>query len=218
MIVVIAGMPRSGSTYTFNVARELLQMSRRGVNQITTNDFNEAMIEATNQNLIIKSHFPDETLLKLMSVGAVYCVCSYRSPEDAIASWMRTFDHPLEESIETVKTWLQHYEKIKPYALTVSYSTIDELPLKAILQIAFHLKIRLSLKSYFNIWIKYRKKKLFHSLKTMPKDENTQDMGFTYFNKDSYFHRRHINAIKSEKASDLLSYEELNSIRQRLYK
>jgi len=113
MIVIIAGMPRSGSTYTFNVVRELLLLDGdRETSWVTTNDFSGSMRDSSGKHLIIKSHHPDEIMRKLISLNAAYFICSIRKPEDAVVSWMRTFNATLDESIDVLKDWFLMYKEL----------------------------------------------------------------------------------------------------------
>ncbi|MFZ1317752.1 MAG: hypothetical protein WAQ56_00305, partial [Candidatus Nitrotoga sp.] len=59
MIAIIAGMQRSGSTFSFNVVRKLLE-ARGGVTVFSTDAFDEALdASMDSSNLIIKTHAPD---------------------------------------------------------------------------------------------------------------------------------------------------------------
>ena len=104
MIVFIAGMPRSGSTFSFNIVRRLLE-ARGSVYQEPTDDILGALERAGDAtHLLLKAHQADDVTLALIKIGAVKAVCTVRKPEDAIASWMTTFGFTLAESLDATET------------------------------------------------------------------------------------------------------------------
>ena len=59
MLVSICGMPRSGSTFSFNIAREILE--NRGTVHFEATELTEQAINASNaQHIIIKNYRLDQ--------------------------------------------------------------------------------------------------------------------------------------------------------------
>ena len=96
-------MIRSGSTFSFNIVREIL--AQAGTVEISfANSIDPSVFcRAENQHFILKTHSPDEDILVRIKNGSMPCVCTIRRPEDSIASFIRTFGFPLELGIESVK-------------------------------------------------------------------------------------------------------------------
>src|SRR5437764_605665 len=106
MIVLIAGMHRSGSTFSFNVVRELLQR-RGGAYQEVCSSVTSAVERSDGSgHVLVKEHLFDDVTLRLVELGAVKAVCTIRRPEDAVASLMETFGLGLDESIAHIHRWL----------------------------------------------------------------------------------------------------------------
>ena len=86
MIVFVAGMQRSGSTFVFNVAREVLSRSGR-VYAEPSFSVPEVLIRSSGaDHIILKSHIADDLLLSLTRHGAVKTFCTYRCVEDWMSS------------------------------------------------------------------------------------------------------------------------------------
>lgn len=216
MIVIVGGMIRSGSTFSFNIVRELL-VSRGGVAQIAIDSINEAMANAGDEpNLIIKSHAPDALSSRLIEKGALRCVCTFRKPEDAIASWMRTFSFDLDKSVEIMKNWLSWHRRISPYALNISYDAIDRQPLQTILEIQRHILGRPQLIDAVRLWRKYDKRRLKKIYDGLEESEDTRNIGFSYYDDQTFFHRNHISSIDSKPAHLDLSQRQIAAIRGEL--
>ncbi len=111
MIVFVAGMPRSGSTFTFNIVRGLLE-ARGRLHQIPVESVLSAVEDAGSaDHLVFKGHAADEITIKLAKLSALKVICSTRKPEDAIASWMATFGFSIEESIAALNRWMVMYQE-----------------------------------------------------------------------------------------------------------
>jgi len=99
MIVCILGMPRSGSTFSFNIARELLT-ARGTVHQASCSDLHPVLAAAPRvDHFLMKGHWPGDATINSIISGEARAVCTVRKPEDAIASWMTAFGFPLEQAI-----------------------------------------------------------------------------------------------------------------------
>jgi hypothetical protein len=217
MIVLVAGIPRSGSTFTFNVVRELLQ-KRGAVLQKSSENIEDVYSEYDGQDhILLKAHSAANVTFNLIRSGGIKVVCTVRRPEDAIASWMQTFDYGLEESIGHMKWWIGSFERIRPYALVVPYEQIDRRPLLAISRIAKHLCDDASLaemRQIARLYSKDRVKLMADSLAVS--DEGVQDLGHTYYDNRTFFHRRHVSSLVSRSASERIGVDSVSRIRNEL--
>jgi hypothetical protein len=216
MIVIVGGMFRSGSTFSFNIARELLA-SRGGVAVAAVNSLEEAVAGHSGyENLVIKTHAPDLQVTGLIARKELPCICTYRNPEDAIASWMKIFGFNLDESVTAIKGWLKWHQQILPYVLNISYETIDRRPLRAILEIQTYLVGWPRFLEAVRLWRKYSKTRLKEKYDRLKEGDNTKDIGFSYYDDETFFHRRHISSVASNSADAELSSEQLAFIRTQL--
>ena len=62
VLALIAGMPRSGSTFSFNIAKEILK--KTGLTEwITSDSTEESIVSCHSKNLLIKNHNMSRFLL-----------------------------------------------------------------------------------------------------------------------------------------------------------
>jgi len=70
MLVLINDMPRSGSTFSFNVVRDIL--TRRGsVTWFAADQVELGVLESGTENVIVKSHNPNALGIRLVQTGAM---------------------------------------------------------------------------------------------------------------------------------------------------
>jgi hypothetical protein len=217
MIVFVAGMQRSGSTFCFNVVREVL--SRRGkVFQKPSNNIDEVYADYDGaDHVILKAHSVETNTFKLIQSGAMKVVCTVRRPEDAIASWMETFNFSLDESIDHMRSWIEGFERILPYALVIPYEEIDRYPRHSAGRIAKHICSDASFAEIRRIARLYSKgevKRVTDSLAMT--DQGIQDLGFSYYDDRTFFHRRHVSSLISRPAAERIGSASVSQIRDQL--
>lgn len=214
MIVFLGGMQRSGSTFSFNVVREFL--SRRGrIYQEPTPDVFAALNAAKDaDHVIIKAHQCDPMTIRLIQVKAVKSIVTIRRPEDAIASWITTFGFDLETSITHYKNWIEMFDQIKNHSLIIRYEELDKNPLYTIWRIAQYIDVAINPIELFGI----RRRQSKSSIKEFTdriavEDDNVTNIGFSYYDKNSFLHRKHISSIISRSAADRIGAEAVEKIR-----
>jgi hypothetical protein len=217
MIAIIAGMQRSGSTFSFNVARELLE-ARGGVTVFSTDAFEEALNASKNSsNLIIKTHAPDHFTNLLLKKKAIPCICTIRKPEDAIASWMRTFEFSLEESVAAYKRWLAWHSQMSKHVLNIDYHEIERTPLLVVLKIGRYLIRDIKINEAIHIWWQFRKSAVYKRTQGLQRDtQEIADIGFSYYDKTTFFHRRHVSSLKATSANEVLTQLQIALVRREL--
>lgn len=217
MIAIIAGMQRSGSTFSFNVVRELLE-TRGGVTVFSTDAFEEALNASVNsKNLIIKTHAPDHLTNLLLKKNTLPCICTIRKPEDAIASWMRTFEFSLEESVAAYKGWLAWHRQMSKHVLNIDYGEIERMPLLVVLKIGRYLVRDIKINEVIRIWWRFRKSAVYKSTQRLQKDAHEiADIGFSYYDKTTFFHRRHVSSLEMTSAHEVLTQQQIAFVRHEL--
>jgi hypothetical protein len=217
MIVIVAGMQRSGSTFSFNVVRELLQA--RGKLHQEPFGLAAQVLERSGdaQHVLIKAHAVDEFTMRLIQVGAARVVCTFRRPVDAIASWQETFGFNLEDSIREIETWLAMFQRIRNQALIISYDELDLHPFRAAWRIAQHLCPDAGVPEVKGIARRYTKKNVKAIADGLQKDaETVERLEFSYFDKATFFHRNHVSTIASRPAEERIPPDAIEAVRQRL--
>lgn len=99
--VLSAGMVGSGSTYLFNVAREILATDPRYRTVATYSDEWHPAYQA-DHHLVLKSHWGFRTLLPLAVSGHLLPVISVRHPGDCVCSDMERFGFRFEFAAQRV--------------------------------------------------------------------------------------------------------------------
>jgi hypothetical protein len=215
VIVIVAGMQRSGSTFSYNVVRELLD-ARGGVSTSSSNSINDVLSESDGPiNAIVKSHSPDALINALLNKRGIPCVCTVRKPEDAIASWMNVFGFSLEDSVATYEQWLSWHQKMHKNMLNIKYEDIDRYPWLAIRKISKYLFGKWDAFEVQKIWLNNKKKTVYKKTSRMEVSDSV-DIGFSFYNKVNFYHRRHISSLRSKDASELLSQDQICFIRSNL--
>ncbi|NUU39113.1 hypothetical protein, partial [Pseudomonas sp. C2B4] len=157
---------------------------------------------AQEKNLILKSHDLDEMGITLLKIGAMKGVCTIRDPFEAIESWMEVFGFSLEQSMIDFGKWLKTFQSIQQDVLVLRFDLIQDRPIIAIWKIARYLGFTLSPMEFFRLWKSYQKKSIskFSNSLSANSDE-TVDIGFSYYDKENFFHRRHVRLNKTIKLS-----------------
>ena len=147
MVVLCDGMVRSGSTWSFNVALELLRSSNE--HQKTFGLFSEkpevllSAVRPRSSNLVIKSHKLDQSAYQLCRTGAIKAIYTWRHPYDAIVSCMRMFGWSFQQSIDVLRSSLRvwSFHRATNTAHVISYESIIQTPSAAIGRIASYLGV-----------------------------------------------------------------------------
>jgi hypothetical protein len=130
-VVLCSGMPRSGSTWSYNVCRLLLESAwgtvRSGYHEGKVGDdylsraveSNGGDAAATNTAHVVKLHYPGPAALRLVREGRVRNVYTLRHPLDALASFREKFSEPLataarrlRTSLDAARTWRERSDTL----------------------------------------------------------------------------------------------------------
>jgi hypothetical protein len=214
MIVLLAGMPRSGSTFAFNVVREVLEL-RGTVYHETGQDAIGAVGRAGGaEHVLVKEHGFDDASVALALAGRARVIMTVRRVEDAMASWLETFEAlPEELSLQKMRIWLKLFARLRSVALIVPYEEIDCRPAVASWRIARAVWPEIGPAEATDIGRRYRKaavKQLADRL--MPGAPGVTDLGFSYFDNTTFFHRRHVTTLTSRAAEARMEPERLARI------
>jgi hypothetical protein len=218
MIVFIAGMPRSGSTFSFNVARDVLRARGSVYQEAASPNFLPELARAGDaEHVLFKVHELDETGVLLARYGAARVICTIRRPEDAVSSWMQTFDCSEEDSILVVRKWLRLYMMLRPFALTISYRTVDRHPLIAARRIMRFLVPNARLTEIWHSASRHAKAEVKKRTEGLSRDQrDVKDIGFSWYDTNTFFHRRHVSSLKSLSALERLPPAQVQKIRAAL--
>ncbi len=219
MIIVVAGMPRSGSTLSYNIARELLS-SRGELELVLSNSLSlpNEFLAGQSKNLLLKSHAPDRAVTDLVLSGNALCICTIRKPEDAIASWMEIFDFSLEESLMHFEAWMKWHRCISEKSLDIYFDEIEKDLVSTVKKISNFLFGEVLFDEIISLSKKYQKDEVYRRSNELniSSGEEVIDCGFSFYDRDTLFHRRHVSSLVPRTAEDILSAEQIRKIRLHL--
>ena len=134
MFVIAAGMPRSGSTWLYNVVRILLQRYKTSNVKFTTGWVDDIPWKDSSANFLVKVHVPIDELYK----KADLVFYSYRDLRDVLASHERKFaTYPTVELANTFlksdkSNYSMKYESMMAFPEKVIEAVCDVLQLQDI--------------------------------------------------------------------------------------
>ncbi len=124
MRVLAAGMVGSGSTFLFNVAREILATDRGFPTFATYSDEWSPAWEGP-RHLALKSHWGIRALLPLAESGRLLPVVSVRHPGDCVRSDMERFGFSFDFSLQRVALSLKFAGALRRLPRTVMFRYED---------------------------------------------------------------------------------------------
>ena len=144
MLVLCNGMPRSASTWSYNVAMTLLRRTAEEV----CGDYDENLhrflcgLPASCVHAVLKCHSLDAAGLGLAQLQAAKVVYTWRDLADATASFMTMFDVDFEHTIALMSNSLDLYRRhLRNGALILSYEAITEQPTESVAAVASYLNV-----------------------------------------------------------------------------
>lgn len=216
MIVFLAGMQRSGSTFAFNVARDILR-HRGTVHQNSGYDIPGQLAASNADHLLLKSHDMDALGIALTRTGAMRVICTVRRAEDAVASFMQVFGFSEDISVGLVKTWRDLHARIKPFALTLDYDLIDRHPVRAARTIGRYLYPDFGWREARRIADRHAKHRVKAAADRLDRTAaETLDLGYSFYDRNTFFHRNHVSSLVSQPAEARLPADQLARIRAAL--
>jgi hypothetical protein len=150
MIVLCNGMPRSASTWSFNVCRRLFQEVRP--RDPLCARYHENVAEVIDplcgaySHVVLKCHTLDARGKELCACGQAFAIYTLRDPYDAIASAMTMFNHSFEDALGLIEhsMGLWAFHRGTGRAHIVNYDSIRDTPLEQVSAIATYLGLQAS--------------------------------------------------------------------------
>src|ERR1700728_4667181 len=146
MLVLCNGMPRSASTWSFNVAVELL---RRVTDQPVHGGYDENTARFLKSSprsvahLVLKSHLIDPVAQSLAQVGAANVIYTWRDVADAVVSFMRMFEVDFGRAYAVMAESLDLYQRYRTdgRTLILSYEEVTADHLRSVRKVAEFLRL-----------------------------------------------------------------------------
>jgi predicted O-linked N-acetylglucosamine transferase (SPINDLY family) len=148
-IVLCSGMPRSGSTWSYNVCRLLLtevmgaDLLEAGYREGNVAEQYLADIGRTSKMHLLKLHYPGPAAADLISRGRAKNIYTVRHPLDAVASFGDALGEPIASAAQHIKDSLDSADQWhrQGNALFIDFDALASEPRNQIRRIAEYLEI-----------------------------------------------------------------------------
>jgi hypothetical protein len=218
VLVLCTGMRRSGSTWSFNVVKQLLARTSSAV-QSGAGDLGDLLRRqgAACEHVIFKTHAPEELGRALIKQRACRTVFTYREPLDSILSGMETFGDPLDTQIDGVKNDLDvmRFQVEAGGVLCVWYGDIVERTHEVVQAIADYLALALPADAVADVATMLSRDNVRRVIAALGKSAAQSPFGRTQWDIGTLFSRHHVRAHPSDPAQ-VFSAGEIAQIAGRL--
>ncbi len=152
-LTTCTGLRRSGSTWSYNVARILMEgvASSRGLpcyaNYHDGENIDGLLRHAAKSGsgfYVIKSHLPGRFAMNAIAAGKAWNLCTYRDPRDVVVSLHDFMDWSVEEAVEVIANemaYMDAFWKMKT-SLLLRYEDMTSDPTGQIAAIAEFLRVQ----------------------------------------------------------------------------
>jgi Sulfotransferase domain len=219
MIVLCNGMPRSASTWSYNVAVDILRKTTR---EEVVGGYDESLdrflqsLPPSAAHAVVKSHFLDATGTGIAQLGGAKVIYTWRDLADAIASLMAMFGVEFDSAIGDMSKSLDLYRRHRRHgALILSYESITTDPEGSVRKVASHLNLDASDEAIAEV----SKATSFHAMRERVQEIGSQASGQqlvrhegTSYDPTSLLHVNHIRNGGTGYGATALSRGQLRQI------
>jgi hypothetical protein len=226
MLVFCDGMPRSASTWSFNVVMQLLR--RAYVGEQVHGGYGENVAEflaaapPTMSHVVLKCHTLDHVGRALAQTKAAKAVYTWRSVSDALASFMTMFGYDFDHALSMMHQSLELYQfhLQNGNSVTVGYREITEQPLDAIERISKYLGLQLDVQIIADIGDEMSLEQMAKKVKAVEaKDESSLiKLPNTIYDPETLLNQHHILDGRSGFWSEKLTIEQLQQVEELVQK
>ncbi|MFZ5483252.1 MAG: hypothetical protein ACOZB0_03405 [Pseudomonadota bacterium] len=199
MIAIAAGMRGSSTIFSLNVVREGLDLRGAAASCLLRGPLAEALAELRPEpgHLAVMTHVPDGLANELPVKGAAKCKCTIRKSEDVVASRVDPFCISLTESVDAYRQWLAWHQGAGRRVLNIGSYVADDFKLGEPL----------------SIWWRYCKAAVYWGTMAMDRaGKGVTDVGFSYYDGRTFFHRGHVSSLNARVARDVLSVADIEYV------
>ena len=152
LVVLCTGMPRSGSTWSYNVCRLLLE-GTLGADKVRASYQEsgnaDAYLKSRDQfdgSHVVKLHYPGPGVMGAVHNGLVKNICTSRHPMEAVASFREKFGMSLEVAARLIQKSMVAAQKWRHESdtLFVDFAEITSQPRDQIKRIAQYLELEVT--------------------------------------------------------------------------
>ena len=206
-LCICNGVIRSGSTWSFNVCRELFGLEAQRNNEKMGSAYLDSQpLEqfVTRQwggvpgRTVIKAHTLGMNAMAVVRKGQAKAVCTYRDPRDCVASDLQFMNYPVEICLHRVSSTMSPirvYQSAPQHFLLVRYEDMMEDTRREIRRVADHLQIAVDDAAVEMIDAKTNmdaSRQLCENIRKKPSGRVTQ-VATHLVDSETHLHENHIN-------------------------
>lgn len=188
MIIVVCGMQRSASTWSYNVCREVAHRAGLEIDPSSGQYGSEDMVEKVSEGvprntaLLLRNHWLDPAMLDLIKRREVRAVYTVRDPRDVVASILYTFGNNFKNAVRDLERSLSIMEALKAgdSALVLRFPDIMSSPERMVSEIADYLGMPVSEDDARSITDALSREKLRQKSTSLSPEKQKVYNGFSY--------------------------------------
>ncbi len=200
MIIYCLGMQSSGSTWIYNVLREIFAVNKLPFTAYRVETFEELKDDRAfgAVNAVFRGHNVDSYLLRALALGDVRAILSFRDPRDAVASFMQRFGTQFLPVCNDVMRNLASLVSAGSSMPNLSFFFEDRFTddISTVRQCADFIGVPLTDAQASGIFEKYRSanvRRFIASLGRLPADRIYVDETANVMDRETSFHATHIS-------------------------
>jgi hypothetical protein len=217
-LIFCSGMPRSGSTWSYNVSKMLL--AKDGTGAGIDADFATSPAQVAEKlkswngvnPLVLKFQKAPEQVFTMLANDEAFNVFTYRHPLQAIASWREIFRLETSQAIEVMCEALSDMDRYRslPNSLFIPMHEIVESTPQAVEKLAFHLRIDVDPNTLLDLSQKTSLESMREiSMALATRSPTTLvDVGHSRYDPETHLHVRHVTQALMRDYRSVLSQAE----------
>ena len=219
MIVICNGMPRSASTWSFNVAARLLrEVDGGGVYGGYCEEFTRFLQDVPpGMHGVVKCHSMESKALEMGARGAAKVIYTRRDLADALVSMMNMFGWDFEWSLSNLLRSLRFYRMHRDSgrALIIDYDQIMSSPAQVIESMAAYLGVKSTPRLVAEVAAETsfdRMRQIVRQIDQAPEDAGLVRVMNSAYDPQTLLHKHHIRDGRSGYGRLQLTPEQLRCV------
>jgi hypothetical protein len=228
MIILCTGLLRSGSTWSFNVCRQLFRQTYKDgsvklaigyADGVPLDELIRANQDDSERILIVKSHFPGAYAVDQIESGQLPNICTLRDPRDSFVSLNSydemTFDEIKDYVLKNLR-YIDKYER-KDKSLFIDFEDMMANSLAAVGRIADYLKLNLSEEIILEVDEQTNidsARKTMNGLSDRDGSDSVHKVRSHLVDNLTFIHEKHVQSAKSGRWKTELSQDEQRRVNE----
>ncbi len=222
MIVYCLGMQSSGSTWLYNIARELLLAADKQHVAFRVELYEHLLDDRCfgTHDALLRGHTLESGMLRLLNLTGVKAVLSFREPRDAVASFVQRFGDYGAQFLPTCNDIARNLASLLSASqilnhISFFYEDRFTEDLDSVRRLADFLGLSVAAVTQAEIFDKYRAgtvKAFIANIDKLSEDRLFIDQARNAMDRETSFHRTHISDMRVGKWRDVLTKDQQEAV------